>query len=144
MGKITNLYIKTKHFLDSLVRLDLIESMNIETVLNSYIETALWSSLDSKEQPLDDNYGPEDLSAEAKESMRNDVKDFLDGNKDLLEESGLSDEQIGHNFWLSRNGHGAGFFDLGQESFWRDLQSAAEVYGSSDLYEGDDGNLYVS
>lgn len=49
-------------------------------------------------------------------------------------------EQAGHDFWLSRNGHGTGFWD--RDSYYykdciRDwLQRRAETFGESDvLYE---------
>jgi hypothetical protein len=51
-------------------------------------------------------------------------------------------DSLGHDFFLSRNGHGAGFFDRGPEAVWRRLQSAARVWGSSDLYLGRGGRLY--
>lgn len=51
--------------------------------------------------------------------------------------------QAGHDFWLTRNGHGAGFWDGDwSEDYADDLAKAAESYGSFDIYLGDDGNIY--
>ena len=52
-------------------------------------------------------------------------------------------EAAGQDFWFTRNGHGAGFWD----GDWADgaaLTAAAKTFGSSDLYPGDDGLLYVA
>jgi hypothetical protein len=50
----------------------------------------------------------------------------------------------GHDFWLTRNGHGAGFWD----GHWPEpaadvLTRLAHSFGYSDLYRGDDGKLYL-
>lgn len=43
-------------------------------------------------------------------------------------------ECAGTDFWLSRNGHGAGFVDRGNEPVFRELQDATSVYGSVNVY----------
>lgn len=60
-----------------------------------------------------------------------------------VESVGYSRERLGHDFWLSRNGHGAGFFDRDElPKALRDaLQSAAEACGVCDTYVDDDGVL---
>ncbi len=59
-----------------------------------------------------------------------------------LEASGLSSEQAGHDFWLTRNGHGAGFWDRGLGALGERLSKESKPYGSCDLYVGDDGQIY--
>ena len=50
-------------------------------------------------------------------------------------------EQAGHDFWLSRNGHGTGFWDRDSTYYsehvrdW--LQRKAEQFGESDVYYED-------
>lgn len=114
----------------------------MDKFLEQYIETALWSSVDESGNPLDDNYGPEDLTTEAIASMKADCDDFRNTQAALLE--GIDDEQAAHDFWLTRNRHGAGFWDRGLGEIGQRLTDAASVYGSSDIYIGDDGKLYVS
>ena len=49
----------------------------------------------------------------------------------------------GHDYWLTRNGHGVGFWDRGLGAVGDRLSEAAgrrEVY----VYLGDDGKVYVS
>lgn len=116
--------------------------INIETVLEHYVIAALWSSTDDDRTPLDDNYGAADIAQATYKQMVEDVTDFVTANKDLLEVSGQSDEQIGHDFWLTRCGHGAGFWDRGLGDIGEALSDASRPYGSVDLYVGDDGLIY--
>lgn len=53
-------------------------------------------------------------------------------------------EQAGHDFWLNRNHHGTGFWDRGLGKVGHLLSDGAHATGSSDLYFGDDGLLYVA
>jgi hypothetical protein len=47
------------------------------------------------------------------------------------------------DIWLTRNGHGTGFFDRSYDNE-EDLVNAARKIKSKDLYVGDDGKLYFS
>lgn len=80
--------------------------------------------------------------ATALETFRSDVIDFLRANAADIEK--LDAAQVGHDFWLSRNGHGAGFFDRGLGGLGDRLQKAARVYGTCDTYVGDDGWIYAT
>lgn len=56
-------------------------------------------------------------------------------------------EQAGIDFWLTRNGHGAGYWDRGLGNIGDKLSDACGFetrYVSQDLYLGDDGKLYLS
>lgn len=115
--------------------------------ISAYIECALWAGLDwkgedaSNPDPLDDNYGADDVSAEALEEITRDVADFCEANADDLED--IDPGQVGHDFYLTRNRHGAGFWDRGLGDIGDRLSEAARVYGTSELYAGDDGKLYL-
>ncbi len=117
--------------------------MNIETILNHYAVCALWSSTGDDDRPLDDNYGVDDIALEAMANMRADVVGFCEAQAVDLAASGLSDKQIGHDFWLTRNSHGAGFWDRGIGEVGKRLTDACKTYGSQDMYVGDDGKIYV-
>ncbi len=69
-------------------------------------------------------------------------QEFQDLNADLLEASMLSDDQAGHDFWLTRNRSGAGFMDRGVIG-GNALTEAAHNYGEVSLIKGDDGLLYI-
>jgi hypothetical protein len=116
--------------------------MNIENITKHYLVAALWSSTDEHGEPLDAVFTLDDVSPECLEEAKLDVTDFVMSNTHLLSLSGLSDEQIGHDFWLTRNGHGAGFWDRGLGQVGEALSKASKTYGEVDLYAGDDGYIY--
>lgn len=119
----------------------------VASMVPQYIATALWAGLDTSREeggnfpPLDENYGPDDVSAEALETIKKECRDFVQAN--MADLDNMDPGQAGHDFFLTRNGHGAGFWarDLGERG--ERLTKAAEAYGESDLYAGDDGELYV-
>ena len=56
----------------------------------------------------------------------------------------LTDDQAGHDFWLTRNHHGSGFWDRDlPEEIGNSLTLAAHDCGTCDLYFGDDGRIYL-
>lgn len=116
--------------------------MNIESILVNYAVCALWSSTGDDDTPLDQDYDIQDIAPETFVKMREDVQDFVEANMRDLVASGQSDEQIGHDFWLTRNGHGAGFWDRGIGEIGNQLTAACKAYGNVDLYVGDDGLIY--
>ena len=128
--------------------------MDLETFTQAYIEAALWSSTDESDdgggEPLDKNYSADDLSPDIKESMRADCAAFILANEgDLILYSELIHPneyspamRAGHDFWLTRNGHGAGFWDRGLGAVGDRLSDASRIFGSFDLYVGDDGKVH--
>lgn len=77
----------------------------------SYLETALWASSDinsKNNEPLDKNYCVYDFDDVCLEKLRNDCKEFYSDNYELIK-SNL--RLAGHDFFLTSNGHGAGFWD---------------------------------
>lgn len=102
----------------------------VELAFDGYIECAMWTEGD--ELPDDAQ-----LSQGAFESMRADVSAFIESAGDDVD--GLDAGQVGHDFWLTRNGHGAGFWDRGLGAVGQRLTALAESFGECDLYVGDDG-----
>lgn len=123
----------------------------IEAVVIGYMQCALWSSTGDDGESLDGLYETWEISDEGQASMIEDCEGMLD----QLEELGVDwtahwkAEQFGHDFWLTRNGHGAGFWDRyydggEREVLGRRLTEMSKAYGTSDLYVGDDGKVHVS
>jgi hypothetical protein len=110
---------------------------------HAYVECALWSSCDDNGEPLDDTYGPDDIATETLADMRADCDDFYTANAELWRSVGMSDDQAGHDFWLTRCGHGAGFWDRGLGDVGETLTANTRPYGNVDLYVGDDGQVYA-
>lgn len=117
----------------------------LDRFTRAYLECALWSSMDNADEqggsPLDENYSLDDFSPEALASAVADCADFQSSQADLLAD--IDSEQAGHDFWLTRNGHGAGFWDRGHPGdIGKRLTDEAKVYGGVDLDIGDDGLIY--
>lgn len=106
--------------------------------LDGYLECAAWLSGDTDTFP---NGGNHDFSPEFIAEATADCARFEAENADDLANAG-DDAQNGHDFWLTRNGHGAGFWDRGYGEVGERLSEAARKFGECDLYVGDDGMLY--
>lgn len=118
----------------------------IDAFTIAYIECMLWVECDNADesggQQLEYNYDIEDIAPETLASIVEDCKDFQAENEKLLTKAG-NDEQNGQDFWLTRNQHGAGYWDRGYGVVGEILTDAAYVYGCCDVYVGDDGKLYI-
>ena len=128
--------------------------------VRQYLETMLWSTNDD-ETPLDDIQGNKGLtefvSAELIAQATKDCERFCCEvrNAGLWDEAmrfiqGGDETTIAHDFWLTRNGHGAGFWDgdyedyVGQDNSVGDrLTVVANKFGECNPYLGDDGMVYA-
>lgn len=116
-----------------------------ESFFDAYVTTALWSSNDDDGNPLDSNYDASNVSADTLASMRADCDAFYDANSADLNCDGVKfgpdfdqDGRGGHDFWLTRNGHGAGFWDGDwPEPMATRLTDAAHKFGEVDLFVND-------
>lgn len=112
--------------------------------LKGYLEAALWSTTDESDEsggePLDKNYNIKDFSETALEIAKKDCAAFQEANAADLAD--IDCEQAGHDFWLTRNRHGAGFWDRGLGEVGKRLTDAAHVYGSVDLWVAENGLIY--
>lgn len=134
----------------------------VTTVTNSYLETAVWSSSDwdncddsGNPPPLDEKYDWHDFSDQAVEDARADCEKFIelleetdcDGYDNLLDAAVCvqCESRIGHDFWLTRNGHGAGFWDGDYEEFGdaicQVLYDEFGRYAELNIYADSDGRL---
>lgn len=122
-------------------------SYGMDIFTMSYITAALWSSTDADGQPLDRNYCVDDIDPETVEKMKDDCQMFQMFFSRLIDEAkekkpGYDDDHAGHDFWLTRNRHGVGFWDRGLGEVGEKLTKAAHVFGEVDLYIGDDFKVY--
>lgn len=110
-------------------------------MLRAYLETSLWSSTDDDGGPLSGEHDTDNIDAATRAEMLSDCRDFWASNYAYLRT--MDPGQAGHDFWLTRNGHGAGFWDRGLGELGERLTRAAKIYGGVDLYVGDDGLIYA-
>jgi len=90
-------------------------NINIEEMVRGYIHSALWT------EELDSEYGIDDFTKEEIEYIRKDVIVFINRVKEIIKKingdeiipfiNKYSSDSFGHDLWLTRNGHGTGFWD---------------------------------
>ena len=113
----------------------------LDEFTNAYFDAALWAGTDDAGNPLDDHYKFEDIDGDSVQAIVAECQEFIEIAAHLIEGE---ESQAGHDFLLTRNGHGAGFWDgdWPKDSGER-LTALSKKYGESSLYVGDDGQLYV-
>lgn len=135
----------------------------MEEWFTSYVGCALWSShnydsdADSKSfdpdasESMDGDYDSDDLTPESAASCREDIVDFIHSctsqGIDLAAIGGNpqwgAHEQHAHDLWLTRNGHGAGFWDRGYGEVGDKLSEIAKLMGSKDASPAGDGKVVI-
>lgn len=106
-----------------------------DTFTKAYIECALWA-----DSPEDDPYEETELAPVTLSHIERDCAAFQAKAGGLIDD----DRQAGHDFWLTRQGHGAGFWDGDwSEPAATTLSDLAHSFGPFELYRGDDGVVYA-
>ena len=113
------------------------------TFRRHYLACALWTANDGEndEIQLDRYFSTDDISRDWRQQATRDCLSFYRDNAATWRAHGWSDEQAGHDFSLTRNGHGSGFWDrhfrgeyeTGECPAGRALSDACKPYGESDL-----------
>lgn len=128
-------------------------SINLEKMTAGYIEAMAFTDCQPGDECADHDFSDE-LLEKAKADCAAFVASISRDVIDALAEKAAdyTDERFGHDFWLTRNGHGAGFWDRAElEIPFEDqgeigsiLTRHAEQMGGTDLYVGDDGLIYAA
>lgn len=108
--------------------------VDTDKVIEQYLSTALWSSTDDDGDALDDRDYP--WVRKAMKEAKGDCESFIAYARETISPDcfdDISDSDIGHNFWLNRNHHGAGFWDRGF-TYGDALSKASHTFGSADVY----------
>ena len=99
---------------------------------------------------MDANYSIDDFAPEAMERALADCQKFQTLAADMIPNGCIRSnefnewEQAGHDFWLTRCGHGAGFWDGDWPEHGDALTAISKQFGNLDPYLGDDGQIYFS
>lgn len=112
------------------------ETIDFDAFFDAYVEAAFFTSTDESDEsggrPMDENYDRGDLGKADLAEMRRDAVEFADAHADLIRGR---EAKAGHDFWLTRNGHGAGFWDGDwEEPAATILTEASRVFGEQSLY----------
>lgn len=131
--------------------------MKLDTFTKHYLIAALWSSHvyneDGNGTPLDNYFDLDDIGPNCINQAIEDCRDFQQSNAALLEQAyafyvengnaahpdaGSPEACAGHDFWLTRNHHGAGFWDRGMpDALGKALTEAAHGYAGVDIDQWD-------
>ena len=112
--------------------------MELDTVVQHYITAMLWSKTTDGGEPLDSTDC--ELSQAAINTAEGDCESFLEVHAALVAElpDWYTAAQLGHDFLLTRNGHGVGFWDRGLGELGDILTTHAQEYGSIHAFINDD------
>lgn len=112
-----------------------------EDFRHAYVTCMLWAELGEDGKPLDANYSAGDLSIEAGATVDRECAAFIKAAGTLLDN--MTPDEAGHDFWLTRNHHGAGFWDRDLGAVGAKLTQLSHMFGSCDPYVGDDGLIHL-
>ena len=90
--------------------------MNTETMFKAYLTAVYFTDTGDNEQPEE----RAELTPQFKARAYLDCRNFLYAIRESNSFDCVNPEQLGHDLWLTRNRHGAGFWDR------------TEMYGTSD------------
>ena len=111
--------------------------------LQKAIETLLWSEWDNADEqggaPLDANYTIDDIDPVSLAKLDVELDAFIENAQKYLVET--DPDHVEHDFILTRNRHGAGFWD-GDYTNGDALTDLAQTYSEMNVYVGDDGRIY--
>jgi hypothetical protein len=107
-----------------------------------YIDAIFFTDA-GEDNPEFEGLGFDDFAPETLTKIVTDCASFEMLHSRLLEQAGTP-EQNGQDFWLTRNHHGAGFWDRGYPKEISDaLTAAASQCYELQLVKGDNGLLYL-
>jgi hypothetical protein len=117
-------------------------SYNIDEIVKYYLEAALWTEQERLEEDLEDNdFTIYSFSDDDKKVIKEEIEWFISNIGDSI--NLMTDDQLGYDLWLTRNGHGAGFFDRNYpKKDEQILNKLCDELGFADIYVGDDNNIY--
>lgn len=142
---------------------------DIDAIVNGYLTCQLWAGVDLDREdtpPLDENYGLGDISTEYVDKVRDELLSVVTEHPLAVRmylnyrgwyHTGVNgqivrmredrpqydrNELFGHDFYLTREGHGAGFWDRGLGELGDYLTKIAKAYGSAEeLFDNGEGIL---
>jgi hypothetical protein len=114
----------------------------LDIFLEAYLDALEWTEVHNDNPELMGSLG---FSSELLDAAKNDCMAFLAVAGDMIPDDLLS--QAGHDFWLTRNGHGTGFWD--RPEIWgsnadklTDLCGWGTKFSEFWVYLGDDNLIY--
>lgn len=125
---------------------------DFDLFFSGYLACAKWSSalyIEDTDGNLisDDNLEGYYFSDEVLKALTEECctfyKEYYDLILEFIDKAGTNMAGAGHDFWLTRNGHGAGFWDRGAGIVGEILTDHADVYGGVDLGLDENGDIII-
>jgi len=122
-----------------------------EDFIIGYLEAAEWCGIHDANEDAEEMASERDVDftwdRDTAHEAAMDCLDFLatapEGGIPEYGHPVYSDANLaGHDFWLTRNGHGAGFWDRGLGDLGKALTEHCKPYGEVCLFAGDDDVIY--
>ncbi len=114
-----------------------------------YLTAAVWADL--PEEHIGELIGVDDVDDKSKADAIEECRDFMDENMpELLQfcaryKSPHGDDSMecaGHDFWLTRQGHGTGYWDRGLGALGDTLSKSAKTWGERCILV-EDGKIFI-
>ena len=120
---------------------------NLKEFTSAYIEALYFTDIDNPDQS--DIEGDSELAPDTLLDIQADCRSFWRRFGCYITTETCSDAfrdsvtQAGHDFHMTRNGHGVGFWEDEWPGAYREmLTNGANGYGPFEVYQGDDGLIY--
>lgn len=124
---------------------------SLDAFTTAYVTAMFFTESGDTESEIPKNLGAADFSQELYDRVVTDCREFQEKFGELLIDDNCkydgcpTIEYAGHDFWLTRNGHGAGFLDGDwDKSVAEKLAEGAKTFGELYIYVGDDSLIYPS
>lgn len=117
--------------------------MSLKDFTQAYIDALRWSEVAYSVDGADlGNFdGIEgDLSPGALRTIEGQCAEYYWANEATWTAAGMDDAQAGHDFCLTRNRHGVGFWDRGLGAVGEQLTETARLFGEQHLVYCGEGN----
>ena len=122
----------------------------LSAVVQSELDSLLWSSVDEQEENMDEFYTADDATMELRTKLWGELTPLMDGTMSIELYDALTaykehfgreaPNQFGHDLALTRNHHGTGFWDRGLGVAGDVLTEWAQSLGELHLFHGHDSN----
>lgn len=133
-----------------------VDAATLDKIVEQYLATQLWAQVDLGQPKLDcnldENYSIEDISPEYRDAVQVELRDVIAAHPLAFRMwVGLFNGDVGqwaHDYYLTREGHGAGFWDRFYSDDWRSAlgdywTKIAESAGVADLLQDNGSGLLV-
>lgn len=124
----------------------------INEFIAGYITAMIWSTPGDFNGKVFADLLDFDLAPATRTVCEKECREFIAANSEDLNaytaaipcSNCTESEHAGHDFWLTRAGHGVGFWARGLGDLGDRLTEACTVAGNREPYLGDDGLVYIS